>query len=223
MLNKLFILIAIILLVLAFSSCQDSLGIDPNVQKNPIINDPGDDDDSTGDDSPIYEINDKEWFFAESIFLQGNHTQNFEWYNHVQYNRNSCRIDTSKADYTMWVDLDAECTYPDAVISNRDDRITGINLMIDSLTFYENIFKIEKRDLRNLINMKFKLFIKDLKTGASTYYNENQLIYSYMFEIDRTHKIITFNMIVWLLYMQMEDLIYDTEALQVKADFHYGQ
>jgi hypothetical protein len=223
MINRILLIIALVILILAFSSCQDSLGIDPNVQKNPIINDPGNGNDPGDVDSPIYEIRDKQWYFAESVFLQGNHTQNFEWYNNVKYQRNSCQIDTSKEDFNLWIDLDAECTYPDAVISNRSDRVTGFQLAIDSLVFHQNILKIERRDMRNLIGMKFRVYLKDLRTGKATFYTNDQLIYSYMFEIDRTREIISFNMIIWLLYMQLQDLAYDTEALQVKADFHYGQ
>jgi len=220
MFNKIIQIISVAILALAFSACSDSLGIDPNVQKDPIISNPGDED-STEKESPIYEIRDKEWLFAESIYLNGNHTQIFEWYKYVKYQRNSCRIDTSKDDYALWIDLDAECTYPDAAISNRDDRVTGISILIDSLIFPKGIHKIEKRDIRNLINMQCKLYVKDLKSGASTFYIQDQFFYSYIFEIDRTRNTITFNMIIWILYMEMEEIAYDTEALQIMADFHY--
>ncbi len=222
MMNK-FVILAMILLMSALISCEDSLGIDPNVHKNPIFNDPGDDDNNPGDDSPIYEIRKKDWYYAETIFLQGNQTQNFEWYNNVNYQRNSCKIDTTADDYYLWIDLDAECTYPDAVISNRNDRITGVRILLDSLKFPNGISALDKRDIRVLNSLRFKLYVKDLSSGSSTYYTDEQLHYSYMFEIDRTRRIISFNMIIWLLYMFESSNVYDTEALQIKADFHYGQ
>lgn len=220
--NKIIISLIVILLAMTFSSCQDSLGIDPNVQKNPIVGNPGDDD-STGDDSPVYEITKKSMNFLELILFQGNVYQNFEWFDNVDFDKFSCKIDTTQRDYYLWIDIDAECTYPDAVITNRNDRVTGVQVRLDSLKLPGNATYISRHGINNNLGLKFKLYVKDLNTKRSTYYNEKDIVHDIGLEIDRNRRIIIVNMSFWLISLQHESIHYDTGLLETVMYLHYGE
>jgi len=162
---------AIILFLMAFGiySCTDSLGIDPNVQKYPI-NDPG-----NGDDPPastIYESPQKNWSFNEQYHDTG---LVFEWKNNVSYQKNSVKMDTSSGTVTMWVDLEVESTFPDYAVKNRNDRVVGFRMILDSLPIKRNMQNNSPQELYSIHNFSFKVFIKDLETDYVASYNQMDL------------------------------------------------
>ena len=213
----LFICTAILSFAL-FVSCEDSLGIDENVQKNPIVENPTD----TTIESTIYEITNKDWIFVEEFFIRNN-TYIFEWYNDINYQRNSVKIDTSKTYYYLWVDLDVECTSPDNKITNRNDRITGLTLEIDSLKIENIVNKLMYGNDNEFGGIKFKLFVKDLTNEISTVYTQNDLFFMFRLDIDRVRKVIDIHIIFWIAHIENQFGRYDTNSLQTFVTLQYDE
>ena len=153
-------------LLAALTSCEDSLGIDPNVVKYRLSQDTTDTTDNKPDIT-IYEVKKSYWEFYEAL----TETNRYTWSPSVYTFNSKIMIDTSKSDKYVWIQLELESNVPDAALANRNDRVKSLKFKIDSVKTSGAYFLDGNFGSYNWLN----IYIKDIKKGNTLVYSGKEV------------------------------------------------
>jgi hypothetical protein len=153
-----------------FCSCQDRVNIgDP---KKDLIFNPQKD---STEESTIFDVKETYFNFREMAY-----SNSLEWGSSIKFLRKVVKMDTSSDVNYLWIDLDVECTILDKYIAPRTDRLTRFSLKLDSLT--SNRYLNEKLGYDDKSWCSFN--IKDLTTGNTFSYSNNDVNFMFLIESD---------------------------------------